>query len=434
MTNLFDKFRLGNEKEALQNVIDNIDNSVVFRGTNLWVLICAIFIASLGLNINSTAVIIGAMLISPLMGPIMGIGLGMGIGDIAMLRKSAHNYLIATIVALATSTLFFLLSPLSQAHSEILARTSPTIYDVLIALFGGFAGIIATSSKQKGNVIPGVAIATALMPPLCTAGYGMATFQLQYFVGAFYLYIINTVFIAWATLIIVRILHFPYKQLANKQADRIAQRIVWLIVIATLIPSLYFGYDIVKQEKFLKKANAFVTNEAHFQNDYLLNKKIDPKTQTISLVFGGKEITDKDMDGLRSELKKYGLEGAILEIKQGFAYLSEQSQSEKNERVEQLTKALTEQEELKKAFQKSVDSVRNHEMLAAQLFQELKAQYPFVREAIIQPSHILSDSAVTKTTIIVLNLALKMRTEERAKLQEWLKVRLHQENIKLILQ
>ncbi|HNF32994.1 MAG TPA: DUF389 domain-containing protein, partial [Bacteroidia bacterium] len=203
MDNFFDKFKLNDEKEELETVVKNIDNGVIFRGTNLWVLIFAIFVASLGLNVNSTAVIIGAMLISPLMGPIMGIGLGIGINDVSLLKKAIYNYSIATGVALTTSTLFFLISPLSDAHSEILARTSPTIYDVLIALFGGFAGIIAASSKQKGNVIPGVAIATALMPPLCTAGYGLATLQFNFFVGAFYLFIINTVFIALATFIIV---------------------------------------------------------------------------------------------------------------------------------------------------------------------------------------------------------------------------------------
>lgn len=215
-----DKFKLLTEKEDYKTVVTNIENGVVFRGTNLWVLIFAIFVASLGLNVNSTAVIIGAMLISPLMGPIMGIGLGMGINDISLLRKAIYNFLVATSVALATSTVFFLLSPLSDAHSEILARTAPNIYDVLIAFFGGLAGILATSSRHKGNVIPGVAIATALMPPLCTAGYGLATLQLSFFFGAFYLFIINTVFIALATFIIVRLLHFPLKDLHSEQSEK----------------------------------------------------------------------------------------------------------------------------------------------------------------------------------------------------------------------
>ena len=181
MDRFFDHFKIDHEKEKIETITTNINSGVVFRGTNLWILIFAIFVASLGLNVNSTAVIIGAMLISPLMGPIMGIGLGVGINDLSLVRKAFLNYFLATVVALTTSTIFFLLSPLDDAHSEILARTSPNIYDVLIALFGGFAGIIATSSKQKGNVIPGVAIATALMPPLCTAGYGLASFQLEFF-------------------------------------------------------------------------------------------------------------------------------------------------------------------------------------------------------------------------------------------------------------
>ena len=215
--NLFDHFKLNTEKEDYQTVIGNIEKDVVFKGTNLWLLVFAIFIASLGLNVNSTAVIIGAMLVSPLMGPIMGLGLGMAINDLALLKKSLFNYLLAAGVGLATSTIYFLLSPLDEAHSEILARTSPNIYDVLIALFGGFAGILATSSKQKGNVIPGVAIATALMPPLCTAGFGLATLNIDFFFGAFYLFLINTVFIALATLVTTRFLNFPYKHLPEKE-------------------------------------------------------------------------------------------------------------------------------------------------------------------------------------------------------------------------
>ena len=154
MNNILDHFKLKEEQEDYQAVINSIDKDVVFKGTNLWILVFAIFIASLGLNINSTAVVIGAMLISPLMGPIMGLGLGMAINDLILLRKALFNYLLAAGVGLATSTLYFLLSPINEAHSEILARTSPNIYDVLIALFGGLAGILATSSKQKGNVIP----------------------------------------------------------------------------------------------------------------------------------------------------------------------------------------------------------------------------------------------------------------------------------------
>jgi len=435
VNSFLDKFKLDLEREELQTVITSIENGVVFRGTNLWVLIFAIFVASLGLNVNSTAVIIGAMLISPLMGPIMGIGLGIGINDVSLLRKAIYNYLIATGVALTTSTFFFLLSPIGDAHSEILARTSPTIYDVLIALFGGFAGIIATSSKQKGNVIPGVAIATALMPPLCTAGYGLATLQFQFFYGAFYLFIINTVFIALATFIIVRFLHFPYKHLQNKRADKMAHRIVWIVVIVTLLPSIYFGYDMVQQDRFTKNANLFITNEAHFANDYLLNRKIDAKAKSITLVFGGKQIAKEEIDQLKEELKKYNLTNTSLEVKQGFAYLAENKNSEQNEQLSQLTEALaiTEANENKLLFK--IDSIKKQDLLNKQIFAEIKAQYPMVKNGIVQPSVIIGDStAAKKTLVILLSLSANLAAKEKIKLEKWLKVRLNQSNINLIFQ
>lgn len=435
MNTIFDKFKLNAEKEELQTVIANIDNAVVFRGTNLWVLIFAVFVASLGLNINSTAVIIGAMLISPLMGPIMGIGLGVGIHDISLLRKAITNYLIATAVALATSTLFFLISPLNEAHSEILARTQPTIYDVLIAFFGGFAGIVATSSKHKGNVIPGVAIATALMPPLCTAGYGLATLQFTFFIGAFYLFIINTVFIALATFIIVRIFHFPVKHLQNVRAEIVARRIVWVVVIATLLPSIYFGYDLVQQNKFVKNANRFIQYEAHFTNDYLLNKKIDPKARKISLVFGGKEIAKSEIDLMGKQLDKYNLNGAELEIKQGFAYLEESKQKSENSPSSQMSMILEAEEIQNKLLQLKIDSVNNQLAINKQVYNELKAQYPILKNAFLQPAFLLGDSVSnTQTYLVVLTMQRKLSANEKNTMENWLKVRLNQPNIHLIIQ
>lgn len=435
MTDFFNKFRLDAEKEKLQTVVEAIDNGVVFRGTNLWILIFAIFVASLGLNVNSTAVIIGAMLISPLMGPIMGIGLGMGINDLVLLRKSIYNFLIATGVALTTSTIFFLLSPLNDAHSEILARTSPTIYDVLIAFFGGFAGIIATASKQKGNVIPGVAIATALMPPLCTAGYGLATLQFGFFIGAFYLFIINTVFIALATFIMVRFLHFPYKHQQNKRAEKMAQRIVWVVVLLTLLPSLYFGYDMVQQNRFNKNANNFILYEAHFTNDYLLNKKIDAKSRMITLVFGGKEIKNDEIDLLKGKLQKYGLKTASLDVKQGFAYLSESVNKAEDPQLTQLSQALEIKEKQEKIYQSKLDSITNQQKLSTRIYAELKAQYPLLKNAIIQPSVVLSDSSNKKqVTIVLLDLDAKLPAGEKNTLERWLKVRLEQHELKLIFQ
>ena len=216
MNNLFDRikstltgyFSLSGYLVTQQEAEAAIREGVSFRGTNIVILIIAIFIASLGLNTNSTAVIIGAMLISPLMGPIIGIGLGVGIEDYELLKRSVRNLVMAAGFSVIASTLYFLVSPVSEGHSELLARTSPTIYDVLIGFFGGAAGIIAIGSRSKGNVIPGVAIATALMPPLCTVGYGIATWQPTYFLGALYLFLINSVDIALSTFIGVKLMKY----------------------------------------------------------------------------------------------------------------------------------------------------------------------------------------------------------------------------------
>jgi len=436
--NFFDKFSISREKEDLQTVITNIDNGVVFRGTNLWVLIFAIFVASLGLNVNSTAVIIGAMLISPLMGPIMGIGLGMGINDILLLRKAIYNFAVASGVALVTSTIFFLLSPLDDAHSEILARTTPTIYDVLIAFFGGLAGIVATSSKHKGNVIPGVAIATALMPPLCTAGYGLATLQFGFFFGAIYLFIINTVFIALATFIIVRLLHFPYKHLQTQQAEVIARRIVWGVVMITLVPSIYLGYDLVQQDRFTKKVNNFIINESNFPNDYLLNKKIDAKKREFTLVYGGKEITAPEIALLKRQLKKYQLDTNALEIKQGFAYLNDNNIKNNNEldlQRSQLSKALEIKDQQEKKLQAQLDSIYRQQRLSSEVYSELKALYPTLKNAVIQQATVISDTNGTKPTfLILLSISTRLSAKQKSSISQWLKVRLNEDNINLIFQ
>lgn len=220
---LLDYFSLNGYLVSQQEAEASIREGVSFRGTNILILILAILIASLGLNTNSTAVIIGAMLISPLMGPIIGIGLGVGIQDFELLKRCLRNLVMAAGFSVIASTVYFLISPVSEGHSELLARTSPTIYDVLIGFFGGGAGIVAIGSRSKGNVIPGVAIATALMPPLCTAGYGIATAQLQYFLGAFYLFLINSIFIALATFIGVKLMKYtPVKAVNPERAARCA--------------------------------------------------------------------------------------------------------------------------------------------------------------------------------------------------------------------
>lgn len=430
MNNLLDHFRLKHEKENHENVIEAITSGIVFRGTNLWVLILAIFIASLGLNVNSTAVIIGAMLISPLMGPIMGLGLGMGINDLSLLRKAFFNYLLAAAVGLATSTVFFLLSPISEAHSEILARTSPNIYDVMIAFFGGLAGILATSSKQKGNVIPGVAIATALMPPLCTAGYGLATLQFYFFFGAFYLFLINTVFIALATFITVRLLKFPFNHLPDAAAETRAHRIVWAVAIITLLPSIYFGYDIVQQNKFSKNANRFVDLETAIPNDYLLKRTIDPKMKSIVLVYGGEEIDSTKINELRNKLKNYSLESTTLEIKQGFAYLNSNVE---NEQVKQLNSVLKEKDKEIQIAKSKLDSINAIAQLKTQIIKEAKVLYPEMTN--ISFSLLYSTETLNASDtgyIAYLQFKKPPSAKEKEQIQNWMQTKLNK-NVRVII-
>lgn len=436
LNSLLEKFRLDHEREKIDIIVDNIDKGVVFRGTNLWVLIFAIFIASLGLNVNSTAVIIGAMLISPLMGPIMGIGLGVGIYDLALLRKAIYNYSIATGAALATSTFFFLISPLNDAHSEILARTSPNIYDVLIAFFGGLAGIIATSSKQKGNVIPGVAIATALMPPLCTAGYGLATLQFRFFTGAFYLFIINTVFIALATFLTARVLRFPFKHLPDKKADTRAHRIIWSIVLITILPSIYFGYDIVQQDKFTKRANQFIEAEAHFPNDYLLHKSIDAKKREIILTFGGAEIAKDEITRLEGKLNNFSLENTTLRINQGFGYLATVAgNTETKEQSDRLSAILQTRESELQALRTQLDSIQRFNVEGSQLYREMKIQYPDIRNMVLSSGNTYtSDSTSIPTILVTLYATRKQSGREKSKIENWLRVRFQNKELKILFQ
>lgn len=429
-TAYFERFRLHDEKENAEIVFTNIANGIVFKGTNLWVLIFAIFVASLGLNVNSPAVIIGAMLISPLMGPIMGIGFSVGINDASLLKKSIKNYCIALLAALATSTIYFLLSPLNDAHSEILARTSPTIYDVLIALFGGLAGMLATSSKIKGNVIPGVAIATALMPPLCTAGYGLATWRPEFFFGAFYLFIINSVFIALAAFIIIRLLKYPLKHLPTASSERIARQTIYAVVIVTLLPSIYFGYDMVQRNEFLKNANNFIDKEAIFPNDYLLSRKIDPKSKNIVLVFGGREITEEEIETFKAKMGNYHLDSSHLQIKQGFAYINDNNELNEDDQFRQL---LSQKDSELKKLQAESDSISRINANSQQVFKELQAQFPSISSAVIQPvDEFLQNKSSRKTSIVVLNTRQKLSQAERTKLLNFLKVRLQDSTTQLL--
>ena len=291
----------------------SIREGVSFRGTNIVILVLAIFIASLGLNTNSTAVIIGAMLISPLMGPIIGLGLAVGIQDFALLRRSGRNLAAAAIFSILASAIYFLISPVAEGHSELLARTSPTIYDVLIGFFGGGAGIVALGSRSKGNVIPGVAIATALMPPLCTVGYGLATLQPHYFFGALYLFLINSVFIGLATFIGVKLMKYQPVKAADPARARRVQKWVYGVATLTLLPSIYLTYNMLRENRFDLNVDHFVDTECRWPETRVISVSKDwhssqPSAITLTLV-GATMPRDSLTAALASRLSYYHLDG-----------------------------------------------------------------------------------------------------------------------------
>ena len=429
MNRILAHFNLTDEQEDLPTISENVDRDIEFRGTKLWTLVFAIFIASLGLNVNSTAVVIGAMLISPLMGPIIGLGFSMAVNDIALLKKSIVNYLFAFVVGLTTSTLFFSISPLSDASSEILARISPNVYDVLIAFFGGFAGILAMCSRNKGNVIPGVAIATALMPPLCTAGFGLANWKPAYLFGALYLFVINTVFISVATLVTARVLQFPRKHLTDASAERMASRIMWIVVVLTLIPSIYFGYDIVRQNEFRRSANKFIENEAVFPNDYLLKRSIDPQKRSIVLTYGGHNISEEDIAELHTNLTRYGLESADLKIQQGFSILAADKDDGANK--EELDALLEQREKELQRLRTQVAQEKKADELGKQIFDELKAQYPAINACAAEQVTANSESGATQLWLAVISSDKPIAYADKNRITDFLKARIPTDNIKV---
>jgi len=320
-SDLADRFNLSEDSARQEETVDMICRGVEFRGINLWVLIFATMIASLGLNVNSAAVIIGAMLISPLMGPIMGVGLSLGINDFDLLKKSLRNFSLMVVVAIATSTLYFFISPLGTARSELLARTVPTTYDVLIAFFGGLAGIVAQSRKDRNStVIPGVAIATALMPPLCTAGFGLATGQFKFFIGAFYLFFINTVFIALATYIIVRMMKYRKIKFLDPGRERYVRRIMLLISLITFIPSVVIGLHMVRVSFFESAVDRYVQQVFQFEQTRVIESKKVYKRgnarSSIELLLIGEPLGEEVIDNARAQLYNYGLHDVELIVRQ----------------------------------------------------------------------------------------------------------------------
>ncbi|MDO4185847.1 MAG: TIGR00341 family protein [Bacteroidales bacterium] len=435
---------LRRDKEHEADTVDSIRKGIEFRGTNLWVLIFAIFIASLGLTVNSTAVIIGAMLISPLMGPIMGIGLGVGINDIELMKRSAKSYLITTLFSVVTATLFFLVFPVTGNQSELLARTSPTIYDVFIALMGGLAGIVATTSKNKGNVLPGVAIATALMPPLCTAGFGLATGNLVYFLGAFYLYFINSVFICAATLICIRLMGFRKKQQVDSEREKQVRKYILALVVITMIPAIYLTVGILRDTYFDSAANKFIREQLSFDNAQVVDKRITRKGKDseIRVVMVGQEVPDSTIAVARSRMGEYSLENVHLVILQGVSgntgtdlditalrsKVLEDFYQNGEERLRQQTLQID-------SLERKLGQFKAYGELGKSIIPELKVLYPTVRTfSIAEAIEYNVDSLRTDTIpTAIVSTSKRMDAATLEKLTEWLQARIGNEELKVMV-
>ncbi|GGE16229.1 DUF389 domain-containing protein [Sphingobacterium cellulitidis] len=427
MNKFYRFFNLHFGEEAKDKVLENVTSSISFRGANVWILACAIVVASVGLNVNSTAVIIGAMLISPLMGPIVGAGFALGTYDFNLLKKSIKNLGIATIVSLFVSFLYFLLSPFKDAQSELLARTAPNIYDVLIAFFGGLAGVIALTRVEKGNPIPGVAIATALMPPLCTAGYGLAIGNLSYFGGALYLYTINCFFICISTFLIVKLLKYPKVKFVDQEREKKITKTISTLILVILIPSFYLAYLLLQEKKYSQNVDNFIQNEFTSKGYTLIyeNTHFNQSPKKIELAFLAKKFDSLEIKELNNKLLSYNLGNTNLVIRQDstdlkrdiLAEINKQSRnvSEKDVTIQNLRRELSTY-----TFDDS-DLIKEINIL----FPELAPFSIGKQLVVVNPDSSFYQNTITYTAQKPLN------PEVSAKLKKWLENKLQTENIKI---
>lgn len=442
---------LEEDKADPAETIDYIKRGIEFRGTNVWILVFAILVASIGLNMNSAAVIIGAMLISPLMGPIMGVGMGVGINDFDLIKRSGKNLGLMVGISVLTSTIYFFLTPLNDAQSELLARTTPTIWDVLIALFGGLAGIVAGSRKEKSNAIPGVAIATALMPPLCTAGYGLATGNLPYFFGAFYLFTINSVFISLSTMIIVRFLRYPTKEFVDIAKENRVKRWIGIFVFIVILPSLYIAYNLVKETVFVREAGLFVTENFVFEHTQVISKTIivEDKEKRIEVALIGEPIPQETIDLLKNKLKKdERLSGTDLIVRQGSLNndgldketIQMMNQSMKSGIIEDLYKrneeVIQSKDQKINMLEREIVNLKSKELPIQDISAELKAQHKSVAEFTLMKNPVVSMDSLQMDTLIFAYVKFnsKPNISEIQRLKEWLIARTKSDKLKLVVE
>lgn len=411
----------------------SIRGNIEFRGPNAWILAVAIIIASVGLNVNSIPVIIGAMLISPLMGPIFGLGLGLGINDINLMKQAGKNLLIMVSISVVVSLLYFMITPLSLSNpTELLARTRPTIFDVMIALFGGFAGIFEQCRKEKGTVFAGVAIATALMPPLCTAGYGLATGNLSSFLGALYLFCINCLFITMSTYFMVKYFRFKKIEYADHGFGLKTQRITTFLIFVFLIPSVWSAVVLVKQNNFETKAIEFVEAHRSIGNSIIYDYQIEHHDRSVLKVFlTGETLSEVDRRNLYAYAKEHEINEEQIVIKE---YITQSSQ--KNDEVfkgiyERLDSKIDQYESTIEKLTSELQAAKQEELPYVQIANEISASYPEIKHVYIgQGNHITIDSlGISPCLIMKVQSDTLMSESSLEQFKKWIKVRLQTDNI-----
>ena len=412
-------------EENKQKVLENVKDNISFSGSNLWILMAAILVASVGLNVNSTAVVIGAMLISPLMGPIVGAGFALGVFDFELLKKSLKNLLIATIASLLVSTIYFYISPFKEAQSELLARTSPNIYDVLIAFFGGLAGVIAITRVEKGNPIPGVAIATALMPPLCTAGFGLATGNFKFFFGALFLYTINCVFIGISTFLIVKFLKYPSVKFVDLKERKRVQNLITLLSLLVLLPSIYFAYSLYKEQEFRIKADQFIEKEFIEKGNTLVYKKINflSNPRKIELAFLKRNFTQDEIKKMNQSLSEIGLNNTELIIKannyQNLEVLKDDILNEINKNSERDKELL--------ALKSQTSSLEDN----MQLLKEAQVLFPNINAINVSELSFAQGDSLVEKPVLIYQASENLTDEDQIKLKNWIEKRLNKSKVEV---
>lgn len=430
-------FNVKNDLEPISDIETSIRAGVSFKGSQLLILIFAIFIASLGLNTDSVAVIIGAMLISPLMGPIIGMGLGLGIQDFGLLRKGLKNIAAAVLGSLLASAFYFLISPQYEGSSQLLARTSPSIYDVLIALFGGAAGIVSIACKNKGQVLPGVAIATSLMPPLCTAGYGLATLQMRFLLGALYLFFTNMIFILVATWIGVILMKFPRVVYQNEKRARKVRNIAYAVVAATIGVSIYLTVLMISKNVFLAKADNFVSQYMVFPNTQVLTHKeyVEGNKRYIDVTLIGEALPKDSLQlAMVNKMDSLGLGGTILNIKQGFSLNASTYKDEDEGKFYQMM-----QSEIA-SRQNTIDSLKAivalHEQFSdesVRVTPEVRVLFPNVKDIALSQmvASAVDYNSVDTVSMVFVNAPAGLTAADRKKLVNYIGVRMNKKNIHL---